>query len=105
LVYDLEKLQANRKKNKKQLQEKIWTFTKVTAWRKVKDIMEKAGITGQRACPKGLRHAFAIYAITEKNIPITTVQKWLGHAYIETTAIYANPLGAEERKLASRLWE
>lgn len=67
--------------------------------------MEKAGITGVKSTAKGLRHGFAIFALVEKKIPITTVQKWLGHANLETTAIYANALGIEERKLATRLWE
>jgi len=33
------------------------------------------------------------------------MQKWMGHASMETTAIYANALGREERKIASKLWE
>jgi integrase len=33
------------------------------------------------------------------------LQKWLGHARLETTAIYATAVGAEERKLAARLWK
>jgi integrase len=33
------------------------------------------------------------------------MQKWLGHARIETTAIYANAVGPEERAIASRMWD
>jgi hypothetical protein len=32
-------------------------------------------------------------------------KKWLGHARLETTAIYLDVSGEEERKLAARLWE
>lgn len=32
------------------------------------------------------------------------VQRWLGHARIETTAIYAGALGEEERNLARKTW-
>ncbi len=35
---------------------------------------------------------------------IATVQKWLGHARLETTAIYLEVSGDEERELAKRLW-
>lgn len=55
------------------------------------------------ACPKGLRHGIAIACI-EESIPQTTVQKWLGHARLETTAIYLDARGEEERELAKRLW-
>ncbi len=77
LVYDLKELQSNRKtkKNKEKLQERIWTFSNVTAWRRVKEAMALAEITGKNGSPKGIRHGFAIFAITEKKIPITTVQK------------------------------
>jgi site-specific recombinase XerD len=54
--------------------------------------------------PKGLRHAFAI-ACLDKGLPLNMVQKWLGHSSIETTAIYANAVGKEERKLAAKLWQ
>ena len=32
------------------------------------------------------------------------VQKWLGHAQLTTTAIYANPVGEEEQSIAARMW-
>jgi integrase/recombinase XerD len=32
------------------------------------------------------------------------VQKWLGHAALETTAIYADAIGEEEQTIASRMW-
>jgi hypothetical protein len=32
------------------------------------------------------------------------VLRWLGHARIETTAIYASAVGEEERNLARRAW-
>jgi integrase len=41
---------------------------------------------------------------TLKNVPLPTLQKWLGHEDLNTTAIYAQAVGDEERQLASRLW-
>ena len=58
---------------------------------------------GGMASPKGLRHGFAVACLAQK-IPLTTVKKWLGHARLETTAIYLEVSGDEERELAKRLW-
>lgn len=66
--------------------------------------MEKAGVSGGMASPKGLRHGFAVACLTQ-NIPLPTVQKWLGHDRLETTAIYLEVSGNEERELAKRLWK
>ncbi|MCA7117843.1 MAG: hypothetical protein LGL72_00085 [Acidibrevibacterium sp.] len=38
-------------------------------------------------------------------IPLNLLQKWLGHAQLTTTAIYANATGAEEKNIASKMWE
>jgi integrase len=83
---------------------RLWRFSRVTAWRCVKGAMRQAGIQGRRACPRGLRHGFAIAAL-QAAIPITLVQRWLGHAGLATTAIYTQFCGAEEANFAARLWE
>jgi integrase/recombinase XerD len=67
------------------------------------EVMEQAGIAGPQATPKGLRHGFGVACI-EKQIPLHLVQRWLGHAQLTTTAIYANAVGEEERGIAARLW-
>jgi hypothetical protein len=66
--------------------------------------MRLADIAGGMASPKGLRHGFAVACLAAK-IPLTTVQKWLGHARLETTAIYLDVSGEEEQDLAQRLWQ
>jgi integrase len=83
--------------------ERVWSFSRATGYRLITDRMADAGVTGAMACPKGLRHGFAVACIA-KNIPLTTVQKWLGHARLETTAIYLSVAGEEEREFAKRLW-
>ena len=65
----------------------VWDFSRATGYRLVKDCMERAGIAGGMACPKGLRHGMAVACVT-RNIPLPTIQKWLGHARLETTAVY-----------------
>lgn len=82
---------------------RIWTWSRTTAWRRVKDVMRQAGMTGPRAMPKGLRHSFGVSSF-RKSVPPHLVQRWLGHASIGTTAIYGNVSGPEEREFAARSW-
>jgi integrase len=43
---------------------------------------------------------FSVSCFWEANL----VQRWLGHAQLATTAIYADAVGEEERGIAARLW-
>ena len=81
----------------------LWTWSEATAWRKVKAVMDAGGITGYHATAKGLRHGFGVAAV-QASIPLNLVQRWLGHAHLSTTAIYAEAMGEEERNIASRMW-
>jgi integrase/recombinase XerD len=83
---------------------RLWPWSRSRAWQLVKIIMTEAGIApGIHATPKGLRHGFGIHAISS-GIPINLVQRWLGHARMETTAIYLQAMGQEERRIAERMW-
>ena len=81
----------------------LWDFGRTTAWKKVLAVMAAAGVKGPQATPKGLRHGFGVAAI-QAGIPLNLLQRWLGHAQLTTTAIYANAVGPEERNIASRMW-
>jgi integrase/recombinase XerD len=82
----------------------LWPWSRMTAWRRVQEVIEVAGIAdGPHACPKGLRHGFGVQAVS-RGIALNMVQKWLGHAQLTTTAIYANAVGAEEQSIAARMW-
>jgi integrase/recombinase XerD len=82
----------------------LWTFSRTRAWQIVKEVMARAGITkGLQASPKGLRHGFGLHAV-QCGVPLHLVQRWLGHARMETTAIYLQAIGHEEREIASRMW-
>lgn len=83
--------------------DRIWTFSRWTARRRIKIYMEQAGLGGVKATNKGLRHAFAIHNLVQ-GVPLTTISKWLGHATIERTKIYLDFAGPEERELAMRAW-
>ena len=83
--------------------QRLWPWHRTTAWRFIKQIMRRAEITGRRASPRGLRHAFGIGAL-QSNVPLNLVQRWLGHARLSTTAIYAEVSGPEERAFAESFW-
>jgi integrase len=83
--------------------ERLWTWSRTTAWRRVKEVMAAAGISGTPAMPRGLRHAFGVNAF-QSNVPPHLVQRWLGHASLKTTAIYADVIGPDERVFAARMW-
>lgn len=82
---------------------KLLDFHRATAWRKVRAIFAEAGICGRHAMPKGLRHGFGVNAI-QCGVPLNLLAKWMGHASMKTTAIYADATGPEERRIAARMW-
>ena len=81
----------------------IWPISRITAWRWIKDVMNKAEINGKQATAKGLRHSFGVWA-SMNNIPPSLIQRWMGHARVETTLIYMQLMGEEERGMARRMW-
>lgn len=81
----------------------LFPVCRETAWRQVKTVMEQAGISGPQATAKGLRHGYGIWA-QHAGVPLNMIQKWMGHARIETTAIYTKATGPEERAIAGRMW-
>lgn len=83
--------------------QRIWPWCRTTAWKHVKACMAAAGIKGIGACPKALRHSFGVSALQE-GVPLNMVKKWLGHSRLETTAIYADAMGKEEKVIAERFW-
>jgi len=82
---------------------RLWPWSRVTAWRYVKRAMLEAGVAGRPACPRGLRHGFGVGTL-QASVPLNMVQKWMGHARISTTAIYADASGDEEAAFAARFW-
>lgn len=85
-------------------QRPLWPWGRTTAWRRVNEVMENAGIAGSQASAKGLRHSMGVLGL-QAGVPLPTLQKWLGHTHLHTTAIYANAIGREERKIADHFWQ
>jgi integrase len=100
LVHGIRELQSRRSKGRGDL---LWPWSRMTGWRAVHAVMQAAGLDGPQASPKGLRHGFGVAAVSA-GIPLNLVQKWLGHAQLTTTAIYADAVGAEEKDIAKRMW-
>ncbi len=93
------------KEKKLRRNDHLWSWSRTTAWRKIKTVMDDAGIeAGAHASPKGLRHGYGVAGISA-GVPLNMLSKWMGHSKIETTAIYANALGEEQRQIAERMWE
>jgi len=65
------------------------------AWKHVSRVMNDASITGVHAAQKGLRHGFGVCYL---------VQKLLGQKSLETTAIYMDLVGEEERAEILAAW-
>jgi len=83
----------------------VWAWGRTTAFLRVKEVLDAAGVAdGPHKCPKGLRHGFGVNAIS-KGVPLNMLSKWMGHASLKVTAIYANALGEEQRNIAARMWE
>lgn len=103
LLDTLDLVHGLREARKKSGDPLLWAWSRTTAWRDVKGVMRAAGIEGPQATPKGLRHGYGVAAIGA-TVPLNMLSKWMGHATIETTAIYANALGEEQRSIAERMW-
>ena len=91
-------------KSRKQAHAPIWPLSRVRVWQIVKGVMIEAGIPdAPHQSPKGLRHGFGINAVVN-GIPLHMLQKWMGHAQLTTTTIYADAIGKEEQDIAARMW-
>ena len=105
LIVELERVHgvASARQDPSHARDRLWSCCRTTAWSRVKACMDKAGISGSQASPKGLRHSFAVAGL-QSGVPINFVRKWLGHSRLSTTEIYADASGEEEQHIAGRLW-
>ncbi len=94
---------AHNLRSQRPQQQPLWAYSRTTAWRHIKAVMKRADIEDAQASPKGLRHSFGVLAVV-KGVPLNLLQRWLGHADITTTAIYAEALGKEEKIIAEKMW-
>lgn len=84
-------------------QSTLWDFSLKTGYRTIKKAMRIAEIDGVHASPKGLRHGFGIVHGQNKTNP-RLLQRWMGHTSLDTTMIYLDAQGEEERNAAKTAW-
>jgi len=91
-------------RSRKKAAQPIWDLGRVRVWQIVKGAMIEAGLPdAPHRSPKGLRHGFGVHAVVQ-GVPLHMLQRWLGHAQLSTTAIYADAVGKEEQDIAARMW-
>jgi integrase len=99
LVHGIRELQGRRGQGRGV---RLWPWSRMSGWRAEHAVMADARLDGPHASPR-LRHGFGVAAISA-GIPLNLVQKWLGHAQLTTTAIYADAVGEEEQSIVARIW-
>ncbi len=66
---------------------KIFGFSRVTAFRIVKEACSLAGIKDSRAHPHTFRHSYAVHLLRQ-GVPVTVLKDLLGHSNISSTLVY-----------------
>ncbi|WP_346670145.1 tyrosine-type recombinase/integrase [uncultured Subdoligranulum sp.] len=75
---------------------------RVTVWKLLKALCERANVAWKKVFPHNLRHLFArTFYDLEKNI--SKLADLLGHSSIETTRIYIMESGAEHERLLNKM--
>lgn len=82
----------------------LWPWCRTTAWAHVKTVCLRARLAPSISTPKALRHAFGVRGVADAGVPLGTLKKWLGHARLDSTIVYTEAVGNEERALAERMW-
>lgn len=73
-------------------------MSRPTAYRLVKRVMARGGITGPQATGKGRYHGFGVAMVTaSKLLSIHVFATAMGHSITKTTEIYLQVTGEEER--------
>lgn len=84
-------------------QDLLWCFSRTTGWKRMKAVMNAAGIQGIRASARGLRHTLGVHAALS-GVPQSRIKTWLGHSHLATTEIYLDLITPEDRAMMRRVW-
>ena len=80
-------------------------MSRPTAYRLVKRVMARAGITGKQATGKGLRHGFGVAMVTgDKPLPIHILSRLMGHSDTQTTEVCLQVVGQEVLQMVAESW-
>ena len=66
--------------------------------------MAEAGIESPLACPKGSRHGFSIAAVAA-GVQLPRIAAALGHANLQTTAVYTTAACLKALDFPPRMWK
>ena len=81
----------------------LWSFGRITAWRRVAEVACLADIPPFLRNPRALRHSFGV-ELRIKGVPLELIQELLGHVRIETAMIYTKVIGPQQRAFVRRTW-
>lgn len=84
--------------------ERLWPWCRGTGWGRVKQIAEIAGLPEWLRCPRMLRHSFGVEGTTYAGVPVGIIKRWLGHVRLESTLIYCEAVGEQERIHSNRMF-
>ncbi len=101
LVFDLRARHARAR----DLDTPLWPMSRPTAYRLVKRVMARAGIQGAQATGKGLRHGFGVAMVTAgKPLPIHVLSQLMGHSSTDSTELYLQVVGEDQRHMVMEAW-
>jgi integrase len=84
-------------------QQRLWSWSRTTAWRRVKEVMKRTSVPPYLRTSRALRHGYATDAYIQK-VALDLIQELLGHADIRNTAIYTKVMTDEKRLIVKRTW-
>jgi integrase len=98
-------VKAAQQRGKGQADNRLWLWSRTTAWRRIGQVMRVAGIpSGRHRSPNGLRYGYATHAISS-GVPSQMLSRWMGNADPEMTALHDQELEIAEQDVAARMWK
>lgn len=88
--------------NKLSRTDRIFPYTRQTAFNLVRKACALAGFDDERCHPHTFRHSFAINCLLN-GVPVTVLQSWLGHRNIANTLIYLKALSLDSRQFIDQV--
>ncbi len=93
-----QQFQSEKVTTKKRDLRRIFNINRSTAHEHIKNACRLAGYSDGREHPHTFRHSYAINCLLHR-VPLTTLQRWLGHANITNTLVYTALAGNEDHVL------